>query len=272
MKQRQRMNLAGDWRFAMDMSHQAITKCGGWYDYELPDIVKLPGTTETNMMGVATTVKDVDHINAKFEYIGAAWYQKDVEIPADAEDGTGTGTDGEKMDVLVDDAQNLEAFVQTDGVDVVQSDLALPQRGGTHDIAQNVPGEDGTAGAHKGDFQHSGVLLKFIFSFFSLTERLQKSYCKMEQQFGKMENKNRRGFHVFTCNCTGMVAQYHTAGLRLSGLRAKSFLRSGGAALLSAALCTGRGGGLPEKQYASPGRTRGSVCDLPGRTDHLPGK
>ena len=74
MEARKRIPLSGDWKFAMDPLHQAINFCGGWYDYDLPDTVQLPGTTDTNMMGIKSTVSDVDHPNACYQYAGSAWY------------------------------------------------------------------------------------------------------------------------------------------------------------------------------------------------------
>lgn len=67
METRKRILLSGDWKFAMDPLHQAINFCGGWYDYDLPDTVKLPGTTDINRMGVEMKVKDVDHPNSRYE-------------------------------------------------------------------------------------------------------------------------------------------------------------------------------------------------------------
>jgi beta-galactosidase/beta-glucuronidase len=81
MESRKRIDLSGDWKFAMDPLRQAVNFCGGWYDYDLPDTVKLPGTTNTNGMGVEMKVKDVDHPNSRYLYVGSAWYQKEVDIP-----------------------------------------------------------------------------------------------------------------------------------------------------------------------------------------------
>lgn len=85
MEKRRRIPLSGDWKFAMDPMHQAITFCGGWYDYDLPDTVQLPGTTDTNLMGVKATVKDIDHANSLYQYVGSAWYQKELDIPEELE-------------------------------------------------------------------------------------------------------------------------------------------------------------------------------------------
>ena len=83
METRKTIPLSGEWKFAMDPLHQAINFCGGWYDYDLPDTVQLPGTTDTNSMGVEVKVKDLDHPGSRYQYAGSAWYQKEVDIPED---------------------------------------------------------------------------------------------------------------------------------------------------------------------------------------------
>ena len=45
------------------------------------------------------------------------------------------------VDVAVQGLQDLLALPEPDRVDVVQGDLALAQRRGTHDVAQHIPGE-----------------------------------------------------------------------------------------------------------------------------------
>ncbi len=81
MSERMHMNLAGEWRFAFDPAETGINYCGGWYDLELPERVILPGGTHTNHIGIKNTVMDKDNIGEPWIYIGAAWYQRDIEIP-----------------------------------------------------------------------------------------------------------------------------------------------------------------------------------------------
>ena len=81
METRKKLSLSGDWKFAMDPLHQAINLCGGWYDYDLPDTVTLPGTTDSNHRGVEVKVMDTDHPYSRYQYVGSAWYQKMVDIP-----------------------------------------------------------------------------------------------------------------------------------------------------------------------------------------------
>lgn len=81
MGERQKINLAGEWRFAFDPAETGINFCGGWYDLELPERVILPGGTHTNHIGIRNTVMDKDNMGDPWIYIGAAWYQRDIEIP-----------------------------------------------------------------------------------------------------------------------------------------------------------------------------------------------
>ena len=58
------------------------------------------------------------------------------------------------VDILVDGGQNAVALVQPLAVNVIQGNLAFPQGGGAHHVAQHVAGKHRAAGAHKSNFQH----------------------------------------------------------------------------------------------------------------------
>ena len=102
------LSLAGEWRFAMDSSDEGIAQ--KWFSKKLNDVVQLPGSMLTNHKGndVTLQTKWTGSIydsswyfiprfakyrqpgNLKFPfwltpekyYVGAAWYQKEVVIPA----------------------------------------------------------------------------------------------------------------------------------------------------------------------------------------------
>lgn len=104
----QQIDLSGAWRFQIDSSDRGATE--KWFNQELGESVNLPGSMAENGKGHDITVKTqwtgqiVDHswfTDDKYEryrkegnvkipfwlqpvkhYIGAAWYQKEVEIPA----------------------------------------------------------------------------------------------------------------------------------------------------------------------------------------------
>lgn len=103
------LNLSGDWRFKTDVSDKGIAQ--KWYAQKLSETIKLPGSMVENNKGDDITVNSKwtgqivdstwfrDEKYAKYRkegnvkmpfwlqpekhYIGAAWYQKEVEIPTD---------------------------------------------------------------------------------------------------------------------------------------------------------------------------------------------
>jgi len=104
----QSISLAGKWRFKIDAKDEGIK--GKWYSTVLPESVDLPGSMAENLKGDDITLKtkwtgsiyDSSYFfhprlekyrkpgNLKIpfwltpakHYTGAAWYQKDIEIPA----------------------------------------------------------------------------------------------------------------------------------------------------------------------------------------------
>jgi len=105
--QAQRMDLSGEWRFAIDRQDVGVSQ--QWYSSPLSDVVTLPGSMMTNHQGDDIDVntewtgdivdrsyydspdyaKYRQHGNIKYPfwlqpnkyYVGAAWYQREVTIP-----------------------------------------------------------------------------------------------------------------------------------------------------------------------------------------------
>jgi beta-galactosidase len=101
------MSLAGEWRFALDRNDAGIS--GQWFDKNLPDKIQLPGALEAQGYGdpisihtpwVLTLYDHFWYLRADYaaytnagsvkvpflcqpprHYLGAAWYQRDIEIP-----------------------------------------------------------------------------------------------------------------------------------------------------------------------------------------------
>jgi beta-galactosidase len=103
-------SLAGEWRFALDRADTGVA--GAWFNRDLPDRIQLPGVLQSQGYGndIATDTPWVvalgdawwklqpPELVAKFSqpgkvevpflsqppkhYLGAAWYQRDIEIPA----------------------------------------------------------------------------------------------------------------------------------------------------------------------------------------------
>src|SRR4051794_32495764 len=105
---RQEINLQGDWRFQLD--RQDAGEKEQWFSRDLSDRLKLPGCLEEQRFGdpPSSETKWTAHIGldllslpkyAEYQkpgdfktpfwltptrhYVGAAWYQREVEIPAD---------------------------------------------------------------------------------------------------------------------------------------------------------------------------------------------
>ena len=80
-----RIDLSGTWQFALD--RQQTIRPGD----TLTDTVVLPGTTDTNKKGDRCQVTSngempaeiTTHLTRRYSYKGRAWYQREVEIPAD---------------------------------------------------------------------------------------------------------------------------------------------------------------------------------------------
>ena len=72
-------SLAGAWRFQLDPKGVGIGE--KWFSKKLDDSVHLPGTTDENKKGALTTERPTDRLARVWTWKGAAWYQRDFEIP-----------------------------------------------------------------------------------------------------------------------------------------------------------------------------------------------
>src|SRR5690554_2839334 len=84
------INLAGQWEVILDSLDQGID--AKWYHQVYADHITLPGTLCDAGYGIPCTLEPVMekeiflNLKAKYEYIGPAWYRKEVTIPRDWED------------------------------------------------------------------------------------------------------------------------------------------------------------------------------------------
>ena len=99
MGERQKISLAGEWRFAFDPAETGINFCGGWYDLELPERVMLPGGTHTNQIGIKNTVMDKDNMGDPWIYIEIpeGWEGKQVILYMERTSRTMVWLDGIPM-------------------------------------------------------------------------------------------------------------------------------------------------------------------------------
>ena len=104
----QKVSLAGKWRFKIDANDEGVK--AKWYNTQLPETINLPGSMAEHSKGDDITLKTkwtgsiydssyfyhprlekyrkADNLKIPFwltpkkHYTGAAWYQKDIDIPA----------------------------------------------------------------------------------------------------------------------------------------------------------------------------------------------
>lgn len=76
------LSLAGPWRVQLDGENRGLRE--EWHRNPLSGTasIALPGTLDEAGLGPANPVKHVSRLSRKVEYIGPAWYQRDITIPA----------------------------------------------------------------------------------------------------------------------------------------------------------------------------------------------
>jgi len=73
--------LAGEWSLKLDPKNAGIS--AQWFNKKLDETVRLPGSLDENGKGERETKRpDFWTLSRKLKYTGAAWYQKEIEIPA----------------------------------------------------------------------------------------------------------------------------------------------------------------------------------------------
>ena len=73
------ISLSGDWKFKLDPDNVGIKE--KWFDKQLPDKAKLPGSLDEQKLGFKNDEVCLGHLTREYKYIGKAWYQKEVDIP-----------------------------------------------------------------------------------------------------------------------------------------------------------------------------------------------
>jgi len=73
------VELAGQWEFALDHSHQGFT----WARTNLLDTIRLPGTTDENHKGTLNDAKEPGRLTRIYPYSGPAWYRREFRVPRD---------------------------------------------------------------------------------------------------------------------------------------------------------------------------------------------
>lgn len=75
------LDLSGTWRFQTDMMGFGKTPGSELFRAKLVESIQLPGSTDEAGVGIKVNARYLDRLTRKFEYCGAAWYQREVTIP-----------------------------------------------------------------------------------------------------------------------------------------------------------------------------------------------
>ncbi len=79
--QTQSIDLTGSWGFQTDVMDFRRGSLSPRYNHKLQEKITLPGITDDYKIGYKVPYKYIDRLTRKYEYMGPAWYQRDIEIP-----------------------------------------------------------------------------------------------------------------------------------------------------------------------------------------------
>src|SRR5262245_19137233 len=75
----EKINLAGKWAFQLDPKDQGVAE--SWPARALPELIRLPGTTDEAGFGEKTTRAETGALTRAVKYYGPAWYQRVIVVP-----------------------------------------------------------------------------------------------------------------------------------------------------------------------------------------------
>ena len=112
------LDLAGTWQFHLDRDNAGIN--AKWFNRTLTETITLPGTTDEAGKGKANgpALGQSGRLIRAFEYVGPAWYQREVDVPA--------GWGGKQIVLLLERA-HWESRLWIDGREIgMQDSLSVP--------------------------------------------------------------------------------------------------------------------------------------------------
>ena len=116
------------------------------------------GLTETVLLrnlkvdnGAGIVAADLDRVNYEGRVTESVLAFCDTEVLLDGR--------AVFVNILVEGADHYVRFLKSCGVDIVKSDLGIPERRSHHNVAEHVLGKNSTARAHKCDLDHFHYLL-----------------------------------------------------------------------------------------------------------------
>jgi hypothetical protein len=74
------VSIAGAWKCRLDPNRSGLVE--GWQNQDLELPIKLPGSLDTGGYGGETDKATLANLHKKRTFVGPAWYQRDIEIPA----------------------------------------------------------------------------------------------------------------------------------------------------------------------------------------------
>lgn len=79
--QTQEVDLSGEWRFQTDVMDFRRGSLSPRYNHKLQETITLPAITDDYKIGYKSPYRHIDRLTRVYEYMGPAWYQRDIEIP-----------------------------------------------------------------------------------------------------------------------------------------------------------------------------------------------
>lgn len=76
------MDLSGEWAFQTDVMDFRRGSLDVRYCHRLQESIVLPGITDDYKIGYKSPYRHLDRLTRVYEYMGPAWYQREIEIPA----------------------------------------------------------------------------------------------------------------------------------------------------------------------------------------------
>lgn len=79
--QTEEIDLSGKWGFQTDVMDFRRGSLSPRYNHQLQETITLPAITDDYQIGYKSPYRHIDRLTRKYEYMGPAWYQRDIEIP-----------------------------------------------------------------------------------------------------------------------------------------------------------------------------------------------
>ena len=106
------LSLGGTWGFHLDPENVG-REFTSWPEVDFSNAMVLPGSTDEAGYGTKTTGPEFGHLTREWRYEGAAWYQREIEIPGPVGEPVQLdGDDAGRLPVRIRLVENAVAFVR----------------------------------------------------------------------------------------------------------------------------------------------------------------